>query len=266
MFRYLISLFIITIFIINCSGSSNNKSQNALNDNETPEIMYIEAKLLFDSKNLELSEQKFTDLRRLFPLSNEAIQSEFMIGFINYLRMNYATSISQFKKIINSYPSHKDLDYAYYMIALCDYEQITHESLDGSYNDLALDSFNQVINRFPDSKYAKDSRQKIILIKSNKAAKHMAIGRFYLNEKKFTAALNRFNLVVENYSMTKFTPEALHRMVEIYYQIGMEDESNKTASVLGYNYPKSIWYKYSYDLLNQNEKKGSLFSKLSNVF
>ena len=180
--------------------------------------------------------------------------------------MNYETSISQFKKIINLYPSHKDLDYVYYMIALCNYEQINDANLDGRYNELAYQSFNQVIKRFPESDYAKDSQQKIILIMSNKASKHMMIGRFYLKEKKYTAALNRFKLVVEKYSTTKFTPEALHRIVEIYFQIGLIEESTKTASILGHNYPESKWYRYSYDLINKTEKKSSLFKKVKNIF
>ena len=101
---------------------------------------------------------------------------------------------------------------------------------------------------------------------SNKASKHMMIGRFYLKERKYTAALNRFKLVVEKYSTTKFTPEALHRIVEIYFQIGLIEESTKTASILGHNYPDSKWYKYSYNLINKTEKQNSLFKKIKNIF
>ena len=150
--------------------------------------MYLDAKNLFDSKKIDLAKEKFEELSNLYPLSNEAIQSEIMLGFINYLKMDYETSISQFKKIINLYPSHKDLDYVYYMIALCNYEQINDANLDGRFNDLAYESFNQVIKRFPESDYAKDSQQKIVLIMSNKASKHMMIGRFYLKEKIYSRA------------------------------------------------------------------------------
>ena len=151
------------------------------------------------------------------------------------------------------------------MKAICSYEQITHHGLDGSYNEIALKDFNQVIKRFPESQYAKDSRQKIILVKSNQAAKHMDIGRFYLKEKKYTAALNRFKIVIEDFSMTKFTPEALHRMVEIYYFLGMNEESNKTASILGHNYPDSEWYKHSYNLIKKIKNRKSIFGKISNI-
>ena len=189
-----------------------------------------------------------------------------MSAFIDYIIMDYDNSIFKFNKIIRKYPSHQELDYAYYMIAMNNYEQINHHELDGKFNEMALEAFNQVILRFPESKYAKDSIQKTILIKSNKAAKHMEIGRFYLNEKKYTAALNRFKIVVDEYSMTKFTPEALHRMVEAYYEMGLVDESKKTAAVLGYNYPDSEWYGYSYKLIKKIEKKTSIFNKVKNIF
>ena len=152
------------------------------------------------------------------------------------------------------------------MIGMCHYEQLQNEALDGYYNNLALNSFDQVIKRYPESKYAKDSRQKIVLVKSNIAAKHMEIGRFYLNNKKHLAALNRFKIVVNDFSITKFTPEALHRMVEAYYEMGMYDESYKTAALLGYNYPRSKWYEYSYNLVKQKDGEEKILEKLKNFF
>ncbi len=185
---------------------------------------------------------------------------------MNYLQMDYDSAILKYQSIVNKYPSLKDLDYVYYMIAMCNYEQIQNPGLDGAYNDLALESFNQVIKRFPESKYSKDSRQKIILVKSNMAAKHMEIGRFYLKEKKYIAALNRFKIVVKDFSITKFTPEALFRMVEAYYEMGMYDESYKTASTLGYNYPDSKWYKYSYNLIEEISEEKTFLEKFKNFF
>ena len=242
MLRIFFILFCI-VFTISCNNNEKNIAVTNEDNIKNPEEIYVIAKSYFDSKNYDLSYNEFLELKKLYPLSNEAIQAEIMIGFISYLKLDYESALTQFEKIKNKYPSHKNLDYVYYMIAVCNYEQISHHSLDGEFNNLALDNFRQVINRFPNSKYAKDSRQKIILVKSNKAAKHMDIGRFYQKEKKYTAALNRFKIIIDDYSMTKFTPEALHRMVEIYYEIGMYDESYKLASVLGHNYPESKWYK-----------------------
>ena len=251
-----------------CCSNNNIKSNNSKNNSQLvdPENLYKLAKFNFDQQNFELSINQFTEIKKLFPLSNEAIQSEIMIAFINYVQMDYDIAILNYKKIINKYPSHKDLDYVYYMIAMCNYEQLQNEALDGYYNNLALNSFNQVIKRFPESKYAKDSRQKIILVKSNIAAKHMDIGRFYLNNKKYIAALNRFKVVVDEFSITKFTPEALHRMVEAYYEMGMYEESYNTAALLGYNYPNSKWYKYSYNLVEQIDGEETFLKKVRNFF
>ena len=265
----MIKKIICLILLYLCISCSNNTSSNIdknKNLSNEPETLYKLAKITFDNQNLVLAREQFKEINKLFPLSNEAIQSEIMIAFIDYIQMDYDSAILNYKKIINKYPSHKDLDYIYYMIAMSNYEQLQNEALDGYYNDVALKSFDQVINRYPESKYAKDSRQKIILVKSNMAAKHMEIGRFYLENKKYIAALNRFKIVVDEFSMTKFTPEALHRMVEIYYEMGMYEDSKITAALLGYNYPESKWYKYSYNLVEQNDSEKKLLKKIRNFF
>tara|TARA_Y100001970_G_C13838990_1_gene653523 strand:- start:274 stop:732 length:459 start_codon:yes stop_codon:yes gene_type:complete len=152
------------------------------------------------------------------------------------------------------------------MKAMCYYEQITHEGLDGENNILALNNLNEVIKRFPDSDYAKDSQQKIVLVKSNIAAKHMNIARYYQKKDKYTAALNRYKIVIDEFSITKFTPEALYRMTEIYYTIGMLEEAKNTASVIGYNYPDSKWYKLSYNLLSEDNDEKGIVNKIKNLF
>ncbi len=266
----MIKKFICLIFLflcISCSSSNNNINNNKeLSSLINPEDLYKSAKISFDNQNFDLAKSQFIEIKKLFPLSNEAVQSEIMIAFIGYVQMDYDNAILNYKKIIKKYPSHKDLDYLYYMIAMCNYEQLQNEGLDGFYNDVALNAFTQVINRFPNSKYTKDSRQKIILVRSNIAAKHMEIGRFYLKNKKYIAALNRFKIVIDQFSITKFTPEALHRMVETYYEMGMYDESYDTAALLGYNYPKSKWYKYSYNLIKQIDVEQTFLKKLRNFF
>ena len=266
----MIKKFICLTLLYLCIGCSNNStnsnSDNGKNSLREPENIYKTAKISFDQENFDLARNQFIEVKRLFPLSNEAIQSEIMIAFIDYVQMDYDSAILNYKKIINRYPSHKDLDYVYYMIAISFYEQLENESLDGYFNDLALEAFDQVIKRFPESKYAKDSRQKIILVNSNIAAKHMEIGRFYLNNKKYIAALNRFKIVIDEFSITKFTPEALHRMVEAYYEMGMYEESYNTAALLGYNYPDSKWYKLSYNLVEQIDGEETFLKKIRNFF
>jgi len=257
--RY-VFIFLTFTYLTNCSGNSNKNILSDQDEFSPPEIQFTQAMLMFDNQQYELANDKFKNLERIYPLSNEAIQSQIMQGFINYIILDYDTAIFQFNRIINKYPSLKNIDYVYYMKALCFFEQISHEGLDGKFNDLALENLDQVIQRFPDSKYARDSFQKKILVKSNIAAKHMSIARFYQKEKKYTAALNRYKVVIDSFQETKFAPEALYRVSEIYLSIGMLKESEKNAAVLGYNYPESKWYKLIYnDLTNQNNE--TIFSK-----
>jgi len=261
MFLKIILTTIFLLSVISCSNKSDRGNFDSNNKiSSSPETQYIDAMNKFDNQEFEEAIEILQNIEKIYPLSNEAIQSQIMIGFIDYMRIDYDSAILKFSKIIKKYPSLKNIDYVYYMKALCYYEQISHEGLDGSYNTLALDNLKQVVNRFPNSKYAKDSYQKIILVKSNIAAKHMTIGRFYQKSKKYTAALNRYKIVVDEFSETKFTPEALYRISEIYFSIGMIEESTKTAAILGHNYPESEWYKFSYNNLS-NKDEGSLFSK-----
>ena len=137
---------ILLYLCVSCSGNNSNsiidKDKNLLNE---PENLYKLAKLSFDQQNFEMARNQFMEIKKLFPLSNEAIQSEIMIAFIDYVQMNYDSAILNYRKIINKYPSHKDLDYLYYMIAMCNYEQLQNEALDGYYNQVALKSFNYLI-------------------------------------------------------------------------------------------------------------------------
>ena len=259
-------IFLFICLIISCS--QNNQNVEKINS-ETPENLYALAMQDLEKENYEKAKVQFDEIEFSFPLSNEAIQSQIMTAFIEYAQMNYDEAIFKLNRIINRYPSHKNIDYAYYMKAICNFEQIENEYLDGSYNTEALESFNQVINRFPESKYARDSEQKIILIKENIAAKHMDIALFYLKQKKYLAAMRRYKKVIDDHSESKFTPEALHRLVEIYYSLGMIEDAKKTASVIGYNYPDSKWYRYSYELVgSDNDDKindKSFFGKISNL-
>jgi outer membrane protein assembly factor BamD len=257
--RYVVAI-IAFVYLINCSSNFSKDKLSSQTEISPPEIQFSQAMLNFDNLQYEQASNKFKNIERIYPLSNEAIQSQIMLGFINYILLDYDTAIFQFSRIINKYPSLKNIDYVYYMKALSFYEQISHEGLDGKFNDLALENLDQVIQRFPNSKYAKDSFQKKILVKSNIAAKHMSIGRFYQKEKKYTAALNRYKVVINSFQETKFAPEALYRVSEIYLSIGMKEESEKNAAILGYNYPESSWYKFIYDdLTDQNNE--TIFSK-----
>ena len=259
--RFSLLLCFLTIF--NCSSNDNKVDKSLTNNQETADLMYIDAMNKFNKKQLNEAIIIFKEIERLYPLSNEAIQSQIMSGFIDYGNLNYDDAIYKFSRIINKYPSLKNIDYVYYMKAICYYEQISHEELDGKNNYLALENLEQLIKRFPNSEYTKDARQKVILVKSNIAAKHMSIAYFYQKNGKYTAALNRYKIVISNFANTKFIPEALYRTTEIYIALGLKEEASNTASVLGYNYPKSSWYELSYNLIKEKNKSKSFLKKLN---
>ena len=262
MIKKIIILLSLNILLIACS--SNKEELQESNTNLSPSILYINAMTYFNDNNYEEAVILFETIEKTYPLSNEALQSQIMLGFIDYLGLQYENAIFKFNRIIQKYPSHKNIDYVYYMKSICFFEQISTEQLDNNNNLQALENFNQILYRFPNSDYAKDAKSKIILVKENIAAKHMDVGRFYLKNNEYIAAMNRFKKVIDQHSKSKFTPEALYRLVEIYYKIGMIEDAKKTASVISYNYPTSKWYEYSYNLLVEEDKKESLFKKIKN--
>ena len=257
-----ILILLVSISLLSCQKNKIDKLDSVNED--SPETLYKIAKQNLDNGDYENATINFNKLNSKYPLSNEGIQAKIMLTFIDYVKMDYQNAISNANLIINKYPSYKNIDYVYYIKAISYYEQIKSEKLDGSTNNLALKNFEKIINLFPNSKYVIDSRQKIIAIKENIAAKHMNIALFYQNNKKYVSAIKRYNVVINEFSTSKFAPEALHRLVEIYLTLGMVDEANKTAAVLSYNYPKSLWYEKTYELVGETEnEKTSLFSKIS---
>ena len=257
----------INIVILSCSSNDEELKNKAIEPSSKE--LYQIAMIDLDQENYEKAILKFKEIIYKYPLSNEGVQSEIMLGFIDYLGLNYGEAIYKFNRIIKIYPSHKNIDYVYYMRAVSYFEQISGENFDGRSNIEAKKNFQELLNRFPESEYAKDSRQKLIFINENIAAKDMEIAIFYLNQKQYLAALGRYNKVIEKYPKSKFIPEALYRLVEIYTILGMEEEAEKAAAVIVYNYPKSVWYEQSYNLINEEyykKNKVTLRKKLLNLF
>mgnify|MGYP001391307384 CR=1 FL=1 len=257
----------INIAILSCSNKDKELNKEAIE--QSPRELYQIAMINIDQENYEEASLIFKEIIYKYPLSNEGVQSEIMLGFIEYVRMNYDDSIYKFNRIIKIYPSHKNIDYVYYMRAISYFEQISGENFDGKSNREAKKNFQELLNRFPDSEYAKDSRQKLIFIEENIAAKNMEVAIFYLKQKQYLAALGRYNKVIEEYPKSKFIPEALYRLVEIYTILGMKEEAEKAASVIVYNYPQSKWYEDSYNLINEEyykKNKTNLGKKILNLF
>jgi len=177
-----------------------------------------------------------------------------MAAYSFYLQDYYSKSIYHLERFIDTYPKNKNLDYAYYLLAMCYYENIEDEKRDLRPLIKSKDLFKLVIDRFPESNFAIDAKFKINFINDILASKEIYIGRHYVKKEKWIAALNRFKNIIENYEDTIYVEEAIHRIVEIYYKLGLENEAKKYASILGYNYRSGSWYKETYTLFNQDYK------------
>ena len=200
-------------------------------------------------KNYEESARLFDEVERQHPYSAWASKAQLMAAFAQYQDSKYDDAINTLDRFIQLHPGHKDIAYAYYLRGISYYEQISDVERDQKMTRLALANLDEVSRRFPDSKYARDSRFKMDLTRDHLAGKHMSIGRFYLSGGEYLAAINRFRIVIKNFQTTSHVPEALHRLVEAYLALGVVDEAQANAAVLGYNYPGSEWYADSYALL-----------------
>ena len=177
-----------------------------------------------------------------------------MSAFSSYRAGDYDTAVASLDRFVKLYPNHESTPYAYYMIAICYYEQISDVGRDQKVTDQSMQALREVVRRFPDTEYARDAKIKLDLTQDHLAGKEMQIGRYYERRKEYLAAINRFRFVVENFQTTSHVPEALHRLVECFLKLGVVDEATRYASVLGYNFPNSIWYRDSYALLNGGAK------------
>jgi len=178
-----------------------------------------------------------------------------MAAYAYYSQDYFGDAISELQRFIKIYANYKDIDYAYYLLAICFYEQIVDETKDLQAIIKAKENFIIVANRFPDTEYALDSEFKIDLINDVLASKEMYVGRYYFSKQKWIPAINRFRTVTDNYETTIYTEEALHRLVEIYYILGLTDEAKKYANLLGYNYQSSEWYEQTYKVFNKKYEK-----------
>ena len=192
---------------------------------------------------------QFDLVEQNYPYSSWATNAQLMAGYSEYLQHKYTDAIGTLDRFTQLHPSNKDVAYAYYLRALCYYEQIEDTSRDQKITQEAMQALQEVVNRFPDSAYARDARLKIDLARDHLAGKEMAIGRWYESQHLYTAAIGRFQRVIDDYQTTNHVPEALHRLIEIYLKLGLPDQAKRTAAVLGHNYPGSEWYEDSYNQL-----------------
>ena len=259
-------LFLIIIVIFNaCSKDEVKKSivkEKSL-DLQVQEA-YKEGMEALEGNDVIYAAKKFNEAETLFPQSDWAPKSALMAAYSYYVQDYYSDAIAELIRFISVYPSHKDLDYVHYLLGVCYFEQIVDEKKDLQSIKNAKTKFLYVLNKYPKTEYALDAEFKLNLINDILASKEMYIGRYYFEKKKWIAAIRRFRTVIDEYDTTVYTPEALHRLVEVHYTIGLIDEAEKYAQLLGYNYASSEWYENSYSLFNKKyEKKRK--SKLENT-
>jgi outer membrane protein assembly factor BamD len=215
--------------------------------------------------------KEFDEVDRQHPYSVWATKAQLMSAYSHYQNNKYDDAIVGLDRFIQLHPSNRDVAYAYYLKALCYYEQISDVQRDSKMTELALKSFDEVARRFPETSFARDARLKIDLTYDHLAGKEMEVGRFYLVRGHHIGAINRFRVVVDRYQTTSHVPEALHRLVESYLALGLTDEARKVAAVLGHNFPGSDWYNDSYALvetgkLPQNDRPGFVARAWRTIF
>ncbi len=198
--------------------------------------------------------RNFEEVERQHPYSSWARRAMLMEAYAHYQNNDYDESIADAQRFIALHPGNENAPYAYYLIAICHFERILDVGRDQGTTERALQALNDVVRRYPESAYARDARLKIDMVYDQLAGKEMAVGRFYLTRDQHLAAINRFRNVIENenFQRTSHTPEALHRLVESYLSVGMTEEAQRMASILGHNFPGSEWYQRSYRLMTDS--------------
>ena len=246
-------LLVLPIFFLSCT--KNEEQVVAIQEKEIDLQMmdaYQEGMEALDVDDGLTAAKKFSEAELLFPQSIWAPRAALMSAYSYYSNEYYADTIYELERFLKTYPRHPRTDYAYYLLAIAYYDQIIDETKDLDAILKAKQYFEFVIKNYPNTDFAMDSTFKLELINEVMASKEMYVARFYYDKEKWIPAINRFNLVVENYNDTIFIEEALHRLVEIHYKIGLEEEAKKYAYLLGYNYESSEWYEKTYKLFNKN--------------
>ena len=253
--NFFYKLLLILLLLTSCTkDSSKISSIKEINQ----ELEMINAyKLGFENINKAdyfYAAKNFLEAELLFPQSDWAPKAALMASYAYYLQDNYAQARANLERYIKTYPSDKRMVYGHFLLAMCYYETIEDEKKDLEPLLIAKKKFNFIINNYPDTDFAIDARFKVDLISDILASKEMYIGRHYLKKEKWIPAINRFKNILRDYETTIYAEEAMHRLVEVYYHIGLVDEAKRYAILLGYNYQSSEWYKKSYKIFNKSYK------------
>lgn len=264
--RLLIPAAVAAMLVLTACGSEDEDDIDTLaQKNEDVEVLYNRAADSYASGAFKRSVEEFEEVERQHPYSEWAPRAQVMAAYAAYKAGEFDDAVSILDRFVKLHPTHEMADYAYYLKALCYYTQIVDVGRDQKMTEDARAALKDVVERFPDTDYARDAKLKLDLTDDHLAGKEMEIGRYYLERDEYIAAINRFKYVVDHYQTTSHTPEALHRLVEAYLRLGVVDEAKRYAAVLGYNFPGSDWYKYSYEMIKGNlspEEKESFIDLL----
>ena len=278
-YNYYLLITIVLFFLTSCAKEDTQKIVIKEKSLDLQVLAaYEEGKKALKEGDVLFAAKKFNEAEILFPQSDWAPKSALMAAYSYYTQDYYNDAVSELIRFIKVYPNHKDIDYVYYLLGLCFYEQIVDEKKDLKSIVDAKKYFQIVVKNYPNTDYALDAEFKLGLIDDVLASKEMYIGRYYFERKKWIAAINRFRTVIDQFETTIYTEEALHRLVEIHYILGLTNEADKYAKLLGYNYQSSKWYEQTYMLFDakykknikkiQKEKKKnrSILKKLKSIF
>ena len=251
-----IFIFLLFIFCLSCSKEVAKKPVIKEKNIELEMIeSYREGLKELERGDALFAAKKFNEAEILFPQSEYAPKAALMAAYSYYSQNYYGDAVAELERFLKIYPNHTNIDYATYLLGLCFYEQIIDETKDLQSIEMAKNIFLNLIKKYPETDFAVDAEFKLDLINDVLAAKEIYIGRYYIDKKKWVAAINRFRNVTDNYDTTIYVEEALHRLVEVHYIIGLEEEAKKYANTLGYNYNSSEWYKKSYSIFDKMYEK-----------
>ena len=268
-------LIILIIFSLNSCSKEKKKNILIKEINQQAEMItaYNDGVKNLNDGDAFYAAKKFLEAELLYPQSDWASKSALMASYSFYLQDYYYEAISNLERFIKTYPKDTRMAYVHYLLAMCYYENIESEKKDLQPLISAKNQFNIIIDRYPNTDFALDSKFKIDLINDVLASKEIYLGRHYLKKEKWIAAINRFKNILDEYETTIYTEEAIHRLVEVYYKIGLEEEAKKYASLLGYNYLSGDWYAKSYKIFNKSyqaknikKEKSGMIKKFKKLF
>jgi len=257
MYRLKFFVFFISIILLSACSKELVKEDVIKEKNLELQVLaaYQEGVEALKGGDVLFAAKKFNEAEILFPQGKWAPKAALMAAYSYYTQDYYGDAIAELERFVKVYPLHENLQYAYYLLAICYYEQIVDEKKDLQSISKAKENFQIVLTKYPNTEYAIDADFKLDLINDILAAKEMYIGRYYFEKKKWIPAINRFREIIDNYDTTVYAEEALHRLVEVHYTLGLIDEAEKYAQLLGYNYQSSKWYENSYSLFDKNYEK-----------